>query len=172
VLYGSEHSDDAVFLGRDFSSGQSYSEKTAADIDDEIRSIISECYDRCKKYLSENIDKLHFIAEFLLKHEFMDEDQFIAAMETENPTFEQVEAIADERARKSEEENKTAHEENLAAEEKRKEEEKANAEAQAQNSDFLNDFFRDMQNGTLNEERKDNSENKPDDNDNNNGFNF
>ena len=42
VLYGSEHSDDAVFLGRDFSSGQNYSEKTAADIDDEIRKIIKK----------------------------------------------------------------------------------------------------------------------------------
>ena len=169
VLYGSEHSQDEVFLGRDFSSGQGYSDKTAADIDEEIRTIISDSYDRCKTYLTENIKKLHFIAEFLLKHEFMDEDQFTAAMETDDPTFEQIEAIADERARKSEEENKTAHEENLAAEEKRKEEEKANAEAQAQNSDFLNDFFRDMQNGTLNEERKDNS---AEGSDNNNGSSF
>ena len=42
VLYGSDHSSDEVFLGRDFSSGQNYSEKTAAQIDDEIRAIIEQ----------------------------------------------------------------------------------------------------------------------------------
>ena len=117
VLYGSEHSSDEVFLGRDFSSGKNYSEKTAAVIDDEIRSIISKAYDTCKKYLKENIEKLHFIAEFLLKNESMDEEQFKAAMETENPTIEDIENIAKEKKKKSEEENKTAHENNAKAEE-------------------------------------------------------
>ena len=108
VLYGSEHSEDAVFLGRDFSSGQNYSEKTAAEIDNEIRSIIAAGYDRCKTILTENIDKLHFIANFLLKNEFMDEEQFAAAMEMENPTNEAIENIAIERKKKSEEENESA----------------------------------------------------------------
>ena len=146
VLYGSEHSADAVFLGRDFSSGQNYSEKTAADIDDEIRSIIADAYERCKKHLTEHVDKLHFVAEFLLKNEFMDDEQFKAAMESENPSFEEIENIAKERIRKSEEENKTAHKK--AEEEKRKEEEAAKS---ASSGDFLDDFFRDMQNGTLNQ---------------------
>ncbi len=127
VLYGSEHSADEVFLGRDFSSGKNYSEKTAAEIDDEIRSIISGAYATCKKYLTENIDKLHFVAEFLLKNESMDDEQFKAAMETENPTIEFIESIAEEKKRKSEEENKTAHEENA----KREEEERLKAEAEA-----------------------------------------
>ncbi len=157
VLYGSEHSADAIFLGRDFSSGQNYSEKTAADIDDEIRSIIADAYERCKKHLTEHIDKLHFIASFLLKNEFMDEDQFKAAMEAESPTFEEIENIAKERARKSEEENKTAHE-NRAAEEKRKEEEARKAAAN-NSDDFLKDFFRDMQNGTLNQKEPDDDQN-------------
>ena len=117
VLYGSEHSDDAVFLGRDFSSGKNYSEKTAADIDDEIRAIIGSAYDRCKTILTDHIDKLHFIAEFLLKHESMDEDQFLAAMQMTNPTMESIENIALERKRKSDEENKTAQEERARAEE-------------------------------------------------------
>ena len=109
VLYGTEHSSDEVFLGRDFSSGKNYSERTAAEIDDEIRAIIQSCYEKCEKILRDHIDKLHFVAEFLLRNEFMDEDQFAAAMSTENPTFEQIEAIAIERKRKSEEENKNAH---------------------------------------------------------------
>ena len=166
VLYGSEHSNDAVFLGRDFSSGQNYSEKTAADIDDEIRRIISESYERCKKYLTDNIDKLHFVANFLLKNEFMDEEQFRAAMEAENPTVEEIEAIANERTKKSEEENRTAHEENRAAEEKKMAEESANASETA--GDFLGDFFRDMQNGTLNQPRNDNNNSNNSDNSDNN----
>ena len=150
VLYGSEHSSDEVFLGRDFSTGKSYSEKTAAEIDEEIRRIIASSYERCKKYLSENIDKLHFVAEFLLKHEFMDDEQFRAAMETENPTFEEIEKIAEERIRKSEEENKTAHENNQKAEEEEKRlNDLAKKIADSKNDDLLDNFFRDMQNGTL-----------------------
>ena len=133
VLYGSEHSSDEVFLGRDFSSGKNYSEKTAAEIDDEIRAIISSAYATCKKYLTENIGKLHFVAEFLLKNESMDEEQFKAAMEMENPTIEDIENIAAEKKKKSEEENKTAHENNAKAEA----EAKARAEAEAAESDRI-----------------------------------
>ena len=117
VLYGSEHSQDEVFLGRDFSSGKNYSEKTAADIDDEIRSIISSAYDKCKEILTEHIDKLHFVAEFLLKNESMDEEQFRAAMEMNDPTIESIEEIAIMKKQKSDEENKSAHEKNQREEE-------------------------------------------------------
>jgi len=143
VLYGSEHSSDEVFLGRDFSSGKNYSEKTAAEIDDEIRAIINESYTRCKQYLTDNIDKLHFIAEYLLKNEFMDEEQFRYAMETESPTIEEIEAIAQEKKKKSEEENKTAHENNAKAEEEAREKARAEAEDQAK---------RDADNGMLSED--------------------
>lgn len=129
ILYGNEHSSSEVFLGRDFSSGQNYSEKTAAQIDDEIRAIISASYDRCKKILEENIDKLHFVAKFLLKNEFMDEDQFKACMEMENPTIEAIEQIAEERKRVSEEENKTAHQNNARNEELERERAKLAEEA-------------------------------------------
>ena len=168
VLYGSEHSSDEVFLGRDFSSGKSYSEKTAAEIDEEIRRIIALSYERCKKYLSENIDKLHFVAEFLLKHEFMDDEQFRAAMETENPTFEEIEKIAEERIRKSEEENKTAHENNQKAEEEEKRlNDLAKKIADSKNDDLLDNFFRDMQNGTLHNVDLSDSTSEPLDLDNN-----
>ena len=120
VLYGSEHTQDEVFLGRDFSSGQNYSEKTSAEIDDEIRSIINNAHEVCKKHLTEHIDKLHFVASFLLKNEFMDEFQFKACMESDNPTIEEIEEIAKERKRKSEEENKIAHEKNRKKEEEQR----------------------------------------------------
>ena len=126
VLYGSEHSSDEVFLGRDFSAGKNYSEATAAEIDEEIRNIISASYARCTEILKEHIDKLHFVAEYLFKYESMDEEQFAAAMERENPTLEDILNIADEKRRKSEEENQTAFEK------KKKEEEEARLRAEAE----------------------------------------
>lgn len=126
VLYGSEHSADEVFLGRDFSSGKNYSEATAAEIDAEIRDIIANAYERCTKILTEHIDKLHFVAEYLFKNESMDEEQFKAAMEMENPTIEDIMNIANEKRLKSEAENKNAFEK------KRKEEEDARLRAEAE----------------------------------------
>ncbi len=106
VLYGNEHSSGEVFLGRDFSSGKNYSEKTAAEIDDEVRSIIDSAYTKCTEYISEHLDKLHFVAGYLFKHESMDNDQFKAAMERDNCTEEEIEEIAEQKRRESDEENK------------------------------------------------------------------
>ncbi|MBE6662455.1 MAG: ATP-dependent zinc metalloprotease FtsH, partial [Ruminococcaceae bacterium] len=71
VLYGSEHSSDEVFLGRDFSSGKNYSEKTAAEIDDEIRALIDKAYKKCREILMAHKDKLEFVAQYLLLRETM-----------------------------------------------------------------------------------------------------
>ena len=145
VLYGSEHSQDEVFLGRDFSSGQGYSEATAAAIDEEVRNIINSCYDRCKEILTNNIAKLHFVAEFLLKNESMDEEQFLAAMQMENPTIESIEGILVEKKRKSDEENETAHANNLKAEEeeraRREELAKRMASGEPLTDEVLSDIF-------------------------------
>ena len=104
VLYGSGHSDTEVFLGRDFNNNKNYSEKIAAEIDDEVRSIIENAYAQCKAILTEHIDKLHLIAGYLLKAEFMDADQFKAAMENDL-TFDEIDEILKEKERKSKEEN-------------------------------------------------------------------
>ncbi len=111
VLYGSEHSSDEVFLGRDFSSGRNYSEKIAAEIDDEIRRLIDEAYESALSMLSDHREKLEFIAEFLLRYETMDGDQFLAAMSAENPSFEEIAAIEEEKKRKNEEADARAREE-------------------------------------------------------------
>ncbi|MBQ2735455.1 MAG: ATP-dependent zinc metalloprotease FtsH [Clostridia bacterium] len=102
VLYGSEHSE--VFLGRDYGSGKDYSEQTAAIIDEEIQRLIKEAYVDAKTILSEHIDKLHFVAQYLLKHESMDADQFAAAMK-DGATEEELDAIAAEKAEKSRRDN-------------------------------------------------------------------
>ena len=104
ILYGSEHSSDEVFLGRDFSSEKNYSEETASLIDKEIKRIVGEAHEKALSILRDNIDKLHFVAAFLLKNETMDDKQFEAAMNGE-PTFEELEAMVAEKKRVSEEEN-------------------------------------------------------------------
>ena len=100
--FGSDHGE--VFLGRDFSSNQDYSEQVAAEIDAEIHSIITEAYGKAKALLTEHVDKLHFISEFLLKNEVMDGEQFKAAMEG-TPTFEELEEMTEAKKRRSREEN-------------------------------------------------------------------
>ena len=132
VLYGSEHSNDAVFLGRDFSSGKNYSEKTAAEIDDEIRNLIDKAYTKCRDILTEHRDRLEFVAEYLLKHETMDADQFKAAMETPGITHEDLDKIAEDKKKNSEEENKKRAE-------KLREEEEARRESEVSNTPENND---------------------------------
>ena len=122
VLYGSGRSE--VFLGLDYGSSKDYSEATAATIDAEIQRIIGECYEDAKKILSEHIDKLHFVAQYLLKHESMDGDQFEAAMK-DGATEEDLDAIAAEKAEKSRRDN----EERAARQKAEEEAAKAAAEA-------------------------------------------
>ena len=125
VLYGSGHSDTEVFLGRDFNNNKNYSEKIAAEIDDEIRAIIEKAYAECKAILTEHIDKLHLVAGYLLKREFMDGDQFKAAMENDL-TFDEIDEILKEKERKSQEENEAKRK--AEAEEQRKVEEELRRE--------------------------------------------
>ena len=102
--YGNNQSE--VFLGRDFSSSQDYSEEIAAKLDNEINSIINNSYAQAKEILKGDIHRLHFIAEFLLKNEVMDGDQFKAVMESECPVMEEIEAIAEAKKQKSVEDNR------------------------------------------------------------------
>jgi cell division protease FtsH len=62
-----------VFLGRDFGdAGKEYSEQTAIEIDAEVRKIVTGNYERAKKVVTENLDKLKLLAEALLEHETVD----------------------------------------------------------------------------------------------------
>ena len=117
IRYGSSHGDD-IFLGRDFSSTQDYSDETAAKIDSEIRRIVNEAYERTKAILTEHSDKLKFVAEYLVSHEMMDGDQFRLAMESEEPTVEALEALAEEKKKKSREANEKAKAKQKEEEEK------------------------------------------------------
>ena len=72
-----------VFIGRDYQTTKSYSEKTAATIDDEVKALIDRAYDHCRKLLSENSEKLHAVVEYLLEKESMTGEQFEAIMKGE-----------------------------------------------------------------------------------------
>ncbi|MBO5110678.1 MAG: ATP-dependent zinc metalloprotease FtsH [Clostridia bacterium] len=121
---------EEVFLGRDFSNSQDYSDETAAKIDNEIHRIISEAYETAKTVLRENMDKLHFVAEFLVRNEVMDGEQFKAAMDGE-PTFEELEEMANAKRRKSREENDIRHREQKEEEERLNREEEARQREEA-----------------------------------------
>ena len=107
IHYGSQHGE--VFLGRDFGSTPDYSDATAAKIDAEIKSIVDESYALAQRILTENKDKLDFIADFLMKHEVMDDEQFALAMQ-QGTTMEDVENLVTEKKRRSQEENRRRQE--------------------------------------------------------------
>ena len=127
IVYGSEHNSDEVFLGRDFNTSRNYSEDTATIIDNEIKRLVNTAYDKATELLTEHIDKLHFLASYLMKNEVMDEAQFNAAMDGD-PTIEELEAMRDEKHKKSDEENRVKAEENEAERLRREAEEKEKAE--------------------------------------------
>ncbi|MBR2706059.1 MAG: ATP-dependent zinc metalloprotease FtsH [Mogibacterium sp.] len=69
-------SSDEVFLGRDFSTRQNYSEEVASEVDHEIRRLLNECYDDTRKILTENDAAFERVAQALLLVETLDGDQF------------------------------------------------------------------------------------------------
>jgi len=81
VNYADE--DDEVFIGRDLAHTKSISEATASAIDDEVRRIISECYDKAKSILIENRNVLESAATFLIENEKMTREEFENLFETE-----------------------------------------------------------------------------------------
>ncbi|MBP0986541.1 MAG: ATP-dependent zinc metalloprotease FtsH, partial [Oscillospiraceae bacterium] len=69
-------SSDEVFLGRDFSTRQNYSEEVASEVDHEIRALLTECYDETRKILKENDAAFERVAQALLLVETLDGEQF------------------------------------------------------------------------------------------------
>ena len=79
-----ESGHDEVFIGRTMSQGRSYSEAVAAQIDSEVKSIVTAAYGRCEAILRQQRDRLDTVAGYLLENETMDRDAFLAVFgETE-----------------------------------------------------------------------------------------
>ena len=81
-----DDSSGSVFIGRDYQQRKSYSEKTAALIDDEVKRIFDEAVAKCEQILTEHRDTLIATAEYLLVHETMDGEQFAELCHTGSVT--------------------------------------------------------------------------------------
>ncbi len=81
VVYGSD--SDEIFLGKDYGHTRNYSEAVAAQIDDEVRSIIEKAYEDCTQILNSNSDKMHLLAKYLLRYEKIDNEEFEKLMRGE-----------------------------------------------------------------------------------------
>ena len=78
ITFGSSGQDDEVFLGRDINNQRNYSEKIAAEIDEEVRDIVMRAYNYAEKVLKDNIDKLHKVAAILIEKEKIGAEEFEA----------------------------------------------------------------------------------------------
>lgn len=98
VVYGNDQSE--VFLGRDLGSSRDYSDRVAAEIDDEVRSIIEKAYDKAKEILQAHMDQLHLLAKYLMLHEKIEREDFEVLMrgEMDPAMFEDTPAKPEETA--------------------------------------------------------------------------
>ncbi len=83
LAYGEE--EEEVFLGRSVTQHKNVSDETAHIIDEEIRNVIERNYERAERILKENIDKLHTMAEALIKYETIDQEQIEDIMAGRTP---------------------------------------------------------------------------------------
>ncbi len=86
ITYGSDNEE--VFIGRDYNHVRNYSEETASAIDKEIEKTIMTAYERADEILRLHIDKLHLLANFLMRYEKIDGATFRELMATENYDIE------------------------------------------------------------------------------------
>jgi cell division protease FtsH len=83
VAYSDE--EEELFLGRSVTQHKSVSNETARRIDEVVRSILDQAHERARKILSDNLDKLHLMAEALLQYETIDSDQIDQIMAGKRP---------------------------------------------------------------------------------------
>ena len=85
-----------VFLGRDYTKGSDYSAGVAAEIDKEVRAIVDECHENCRKILTENKDLLDLIANNLYEHEILTNEEITNLMNYGQLTDPNVETNEEE----------------------------------------------------------------------------
>ncbi|HAT1596921.1 TPA: ATP-dependent zinc metalloprotease FtsH [Legionella pneumophila] len=84
LTFGEE--EEEIFLGRSVNKHKEMSDRTAQQIDDEVRAIIDRNYQRAKEILETNMDKLHLMAQSLIKYETIDTNQIQEIMSGKEPT--------------------------------------------------------------------------------------
>ena len=75
-LYLTILGNDEVFLGRNLGKGRDFSEEIGSKIDTEIKRFIDDAYDKAKKLLQQNVNKLHAVAQALIEKEKLDAQEF------------------------------------------------------------------------------------------------
>ena len=98
VVYGSD--SDEVFLGRDYGHTQTLSDKVASEIDDEVKRLIDEAHEQCKKILTDHRDKLDLVAKYLIHFEKVDSELFEKLMKGEVTDEDVEKKIAEELKKK------------------------------------------------------------------------
>lgn len=95
-----------IFLGRDFSANKGFSDRKAAEIDDEIHRIINDGYVACEKLLKEHLEQLKYVGQYLLRNETIDGETFRRLYDGEEvpdriggATEEELKASAEEKAK-------------------------------------------------------------------------
>jgi cell division protease FtsH len=83
----------AVFLGKEMSEERDYSLRTESIIDDEINRLLKQGEDKAQELLTKHDEELEQIAQFLLEHETIDSDQFVAIIEGRDPLFASAVAV-------------------------------------------------------------------------------
>jgi len=101
LAYG--QNEEEIFLGREITRHQNYSEKTAQDIDDEVKRIILDAEKRAEKILSDNIDMLHNLSKELLEREILDSEEIDKIMNGEDLPPLRKETAKEEKPGKEEE---------------------------------------------------------------------
>ena len=84
-----ESGHDEVFIGRTMSQGRSYSEAVAAQIDEEVKAVVNRAYERCESILRSDRAQLDTVARYLLEHETMEREAFLAVFGEEETTSSQ-----------------------------------------------------------------------------------
>ncbi len=90
-----EQKTEGVFLGRDYGKTKNFSDKVALEIDEEVRKIVNECYEKAKKILKENKDLVNLLADALVVNETLTKEQIDSLVKTGKLTIEEDDDIKD-----------------------------------------------------------------------------
>ena len=89
---------DEIFVGRDYEKTKTYSERVAGEIDEEVKSVVDEAYEKCRAILEEHREQLRAVADYLMEHDTMSRDQFEACMEGREIPAESTSSLFDRTA--------------------------------------------------------------------------
>ena len=106
-----EHRSESVFLGRDYNQGKNFSDQVALLIDEEVKRIIEDCYDRASEIVSREKKLMDILAETLMKQETLTKEE-IEKIVSENSDykFDNEEELEDKETKKTDKKEKTEEE--------------------------------------------------------------